>query len=921
MLCLVCAIARAASVAVDYFNGTTFSQVDVTTGTNALLGFDGTGQPTKITAGTGISISGGVLTATGGGGGSGTVTSVSGSGGTTGLTLTGGPITDSGTLTLGGTLALANGGTGATTGAGARTALGLAIGTDVQAYSASTSLLGASIDLTTEITGTLALANGGTGATTAAGARTALELGSLAVQSGTFSGTFSGTSSGTNTGDQDLSVYAPLASPSFTGQIVADGDIQGRVGGATRYSDGMVRFFGGANASPWHGGLGGSLLLQGADADAQHGGNGGTLAMYGTPGQNAGSITTIAGGSLTMGTGDLAGGNVAGTILTTDGNGSSLTNLSASNVTTGTLALANGGTGAALTDPNADRIAFWDDSAGAVTWLTAGSGLTISGTTITASGGGGGGSGTVTSVSGSGGTTGLTLTGGPITDSGTLTIGGTLALANGGTGATTASAARTAIGLAIGTDVQAYSASTSLLGSSIDLSTEITGTLALANGGTGATTASAARTALGLVIGTDVQAYSASTSLLGSAIDLSTEITGTLALANGGTGAALTDPNADRIAFWDDSAGAITWLTVGSGLTITGTTIAASGGGSGTVTSISGSGGTTGLTLTGGPITDSGTLTLGGTLALANGGTGSTTASAARTALGLVIGTDVQAYSASTSLLGSAIDLSTEITGTLALANGGTNATTASAARTALGLAIGTDVQAYSASTSLLGSAIDLSTEITGTLALANGGTGAALTDPNADRIGFWDDSAGTFTWLTLGSGLSITGTTITATGGGGGSAPQPVQAVLTTTATTTSTTYADITGLTASYTPTSTTQKVLVRGSVSFGSTSSNQTVFRLARGGSALTVATTSGSRTVSHVGFLDLGNGLGMETATFEFLDTPGTTSSVTYSIQWKRGGSSGTCYLNRAQDDLDYDTRTNTVSTLTIIPFAD
>jgi hypothetical protein len=57
------------------------------------------------------------------------------------------------------------------------------------------------------------------------------------------------------------------------------------------------------------------------------------------------------------------------------------------------------------------------------------------------------GTGTVTSISGSGGTTGLTLTGGPITTSGTLTLGGTLAIANGGTGATTDSAARTALGL------------------------------------------------------------------------------------------------------------------------------------------------------------------------------------------------------------------------------------------------------------------------------------------------------------------------------------------------------------------------------------------------------------------------------------------------------------------------------------------
>lgn len=53
-------------------------------------------------------------------------------------------------------------------------------------------------------------------------------------------------------------------------------------------------------------------------------------------------------------------------------------------------------------------------------------------------GGGGGGSGTVTSVDVSGGTTGLTTSGGPITSSGTITLAGTLAIANGGTGATAA---------------------------------------------------------------------------------------------------------------------------------------------------------------------------------------------------------------------------------------------------------------------------------------------------------------------------------------------------------------------------------------------------------------------------------------------------------------------------------------------------
>jgi len=50
------------------------------------------------------------------------------------------------------------------------------------------------------------------------------------------------------------------------------------------------------------------------------------------------------------------------------------------------------------------------------------------------------------------------------------------------------------------------------------------------------------------------------------------------------------------------------------------------------------------------------------------------------------------------------------------------------------------------------------------------GGAGAgvvgdliALTDPGADRILFWDDSANTTTWLTVGTGLSITDTTLNA--------------------------------------------------------------------------------------------------------------------------------------------------------------
>lgn len=67
------------------------------------------------------------------------------------------------------------------------------------------------------VTGTVAVANGGTGATTASGARTNLGLGSLATQSGTFSGT----SSGTNTGDQTISITGDVTAAGSTGALSA----------------------------------------------------------------------------------------------------------------------------------------------------------------------------------------------------------------------------------------------------------------------------------------------------------------------------------------------------------------------------------------------------------------------------------------------------------------------------------------------------------------------------------------------------------------------------------------------------------------------------------------------------------------------------------------------------------------------------
>jgi len=103
-------------------------------------------------------------------------------------------------------------------------------------------------------------------------------------------------------------------------------------------------------------------------------------------------------------------------------------------------------------------------------------------------------------------------------------------------------------------------------------------------------------------------------------LPLSTGVTGTLPVANGGTGT--TTPS----------------IVAGTNVTVSGTwpnqTINSTASSSGTVTSVDVSGGTTGLTTSGGPITTSGTVTLAGTLAVANGGTGTTTPS-------IVAGTNV----------------------------------------------------------------------------------------------------------------------------------------------------------------------------------------------------------------------------------------------------------------------------------------
>ena len=85
-----------------------------------------------------------------------------------------------------------------------------------------------------------------------------------------------------------------------------------------------------------------------------------------------------------------------------------------------------------------------------------------------------------------------------VTHMSSLTLTTALAVAQGGTGATTASGARTNLGL--GTIATQAASAVAITGGSITGITDLT----VADGGTGASTAANARTNLGLVIGTDV---------------------------------------------------------------------------------------------------------------------------------------------------------------------------------------------------------------------------------------------------------------------------------------------------------------------------------------------------------------------------------------------------------------------------------
>ena len=372
-----------------------------------------------------------------------------------------------------------------------------------------------------------------------------------------------------------------------------------------------------------------------------------------------------------------------------------------------------------------------------------GSNLSMTGNTLSASAPG---TGTVTSVNADGSTTGLSFTGGPIISSGTLTLGGTLALTNGGTGATSAVAALTSLGAYPANNPNGYNTGT-VTTASVTTANGVSGTVA------NPTTTPAITIVLGAIVPTSVAATGTvtGTNLTGSstgtntgdqAIVLSGDVSG-----SGSTGITTTI-GANKVTYGmiqaitasskllgsTASGTAVAEITLGTNLSMTGSTLNAAGGGGGTVTSVDVAGGTTGLTTSGGPVTASGTITLAGTLAIANGGTGLT-----------AVGTQYQVLtSTGSAATWGTVDLNSGTSNVLPIAKGGTASITAQSAIDTLAGAQTNGQYLRGNGTNVVMSAVqavDLpqialgGSAVSGTLGVINGGTGQSNVYTDGDIL------------------------------------------------------------------------------------------------------------------------------------------------------------------------------------------
>jgi hypothetical protein len=160
----------------------------------------------------------------------------------------------------------------------------------------------------------------------------------------------------------------------------------------------------------------------------------------------------------------------------------------------------------------------------------------------------------------------------------------------------------------------------------------------------------------------------------------------------------------------------------------------------------------------------------------------------------------------------------------------------------------------------------------------------------------------------------AVTGTVLTDTSPKAGNVIQVVSTLKNDTFSTTSTSFVDITGFSLSITPTSASSKILILVSAWLGVASSSRTGVRLMRDSTAIGVG-TGGTYNVSGYN-ADWASGAGdnLGCTSVSFLDSPATTSAITYKVQ--QFTTTGTAYFNRRGNDTTFVTG----STITALEIA-